>query len=230
MTTVNDIITAALKDINVLGAGETASSEDAADALTMLNQMLGQWQAQAVYVYGQRLVTFNCDGSQTYAIGPGATVDTTLPTAIDSANYVLNNISYPVAVIESREDYQNITLKTIVGTIPSAIFYQRDWPQGTIYVWPQPGTGSLVLVCKDVLTQYTSLADDTNVPPEYALAMRFSLAELLMPTYGVGPRPDIVAMATRARKVMKRNNLNIPMLGQPQEVLNNGRFSIYTGQ
>lgn len=230
MTTANDLISQALKDINVLAAGETLSPEDASDALAMLNQMLGQWQAQKIYVYGQRIVSFNCDGSQSYAIGPGQTIATTLPTAIDSATYNLNGITYPVTVLDSREDYENITLKAISATIPSAIFFQRDWPTGAIYVWPQPAGGSINLVTRDVLTTYTSLSDDVAVPPEYQLAMRFSLAELLMPTYGAGPRPDIAAMAARARKVMKRSNLNLPIMGQPQGVLHNGRFSIYTGQ
>jgi hypothetical protein len=230
MTTVSDLIQLALKDLNVLAPGEALSSEDAADALATLNMMLGQWQVQKLYVVGQRLVTFACTGAQTYAIGPSAAVDTVLPASVDSAQYTLNGITYPVSVLNSREDYENITLKSIAGTLPTAIFFQRDYPLGTIYVWPQPSVGSITLVTKDVLTEYASLSDDTAVPPEYALAMRFSLAELLMPTFGVGPRPDIVANAIKARKVMKRNNLSIPLMGQPQEVLNNGRFSIYSGQ
>jgi hypothetical protein len=44
MTTVSDIINQALKDVGVIGPGESASGDDAADALDALNQLLAQWQ------------------------------------------------------------------------------------------------------------------------------------------------------------------------------------------
>lgn len=44
MTTVGDIINQALKDVGVIGPGEAASGDDAADALEALNQMIAQWQ------------------------------------------------------------------------------------------------------------------------------------------------------------------------------------------
>ncbi|MGE5650943.1 MAG: hypothetical protein ACM34A_12170 [Bacillota bacterium] len=231
MTTAADIINMALKDIGVIASGETASAEDAADALMTLNQMIGQWQAQKSYVTGQQAISFNVTGEQTYSIGSGADINTTLPVAIDSAFYRLNGIDYPVDVLNSFEDYENITLKTITGTIPSAIFYRRDYPNGTIYVWPQPQTGSINLVTRDNLPTYAALTDPLNVPAEYELALRYSLAELLLVSFPQAtPRMDVVSMAQRARRVMKRNNLNIPMMGQPQEVLSNGRFSIYSGR
>lgn len=44
MTTAGDIINQALKDVGVIGPGESASGDDAADALDVLNQLIGQWQ------------------------------------------------------------------------------------------------------------------------------------------------------------------------------------------
>jgi len=44
MTTAGDIINQALKDIGLIGPGETASGEDAADAFTALNQLIADWQ------------------------------------------------------------------------------------------------------------------------------------------------------------------------------------------
>ena len=43
ISTVGDLITLALKDSGVLGAGQTALAEDMNDALSRLNMMLGQW-------------------------------------------------------------------------------------------------------------------------------------------------------------------------------------------
>lgn len=230
MTTVNDLITGALRDVGVIASGESPSADDAADSLEVFNQMIGQWQVLKMYVTGQHRVSFTATGAQTYTVGPSATVDIQLPVSIDSAFYTLNGIDYPVHVLTSFEDYEDITLKVLTGTIPSAVFFQRSAPTGTLYVWPQPNTGTLNLVVRDVLDTYTDLTTDITVPAEYALAMRLSLAELLLTAYSLPPRPDIAFQAAKARKVIKRNNLNIPMMGQPQELLNNGRFSIYTGQ
>jgi len=44
MSTVGDIINQALKDVGVIGPGESASGDDVADALDVLNQMIAQWQ------------------------------------------------------------------------------------------------------------------------------------------------------------------------------------------
>jgi hypothetical protein len=91
--------------------------------------------------------------------------------------------------------------------------------------------GTVNLVTRDVLNSYASLAEDIAVPPESALAMRMTLAE--MPAegaYGKVITPRYAAMAKNARKVMKRINLNLPMLGQPAELVSKGRFSIYSGQ
>lgn len=230
MTTVIDIITLALKDINVLGTGETAPAADASDCLSTLNQLLGQWQAQKMLVTGQHDVSFSATGAQTYTIGTGQAINAPLPVTIDQAFYRLNGVDYPLAVLSSFEDYENITMKTLAGTIPSVVFLQRGATTGTVYVWPQPSTGAIHLTLRDVLDTYASLSDTLTLPAEYLLALRYSLAEQVMPSYGVGPRPDIVALAARARRVLKRLNTQIPMMGQPPELIGNGRFSVYSGQ
>lgn len=229
MTTVSQLINLAMKDIGVLAAGETASAEDASDALKTLNQLLGQWQVLKSSVPGQQTVSFSATGAQSYTIGPGATVNAALPAAIDAAFYRLNGVDYPVSVLNSFEDYESITLKALTGTIPSVIFYERSAPTGLVYVWPQPSTGTINLVTRETIPAL-ALGDAINLPGEFELAIRYSLAELLLTNFGMQQRQDITAWAARARRVMKRANLNLPTLGQPSAVLNNGRFSIYTGQ
>lgn len=230
MTTASDIINQALKDAGIIASGETADASTFNDAADLLNQMIGQWQVDKVCVPGQHQQSVAINGSQTYTVGPGATVDVPLPVTVDSAFYRLGSIDYPVTVLDSFEDYESITLKTITGTLPDVVFYQRSYPTGSLYVWPQPNSGTLNLVLRDVLPTYSDTTADISVPAEYALAMRFSLAELLIVTFSMPQRPDIERQAAKARKKLKRNNLSVPMMGQPQELLNNGRFSIYSGQ
>lgn len=49
MATVRDVITAALRKPGVLGAGDTAAAEDAADALPVLQSMYLEWVASGAF-------------------------------------------------------------------------------------------------------------------------------------------------------------------------------------
>lgn len=230
MTTVSEIVKDALQDLNVYGPSDSVSAHDAQYCLRALNKMISQWQVQKMFVPGQHTQSFPCNGQQVYTIGPSAQIDTTLPVTVDAAYYRLNNIDYPLTVLHSFEDYSNITLKELDGTIPNVVFFQRQWPQGNVYVWPQPSQGQIFLVLRDILQQYESLTDDIEVPQEYALAMQYSLEEKIARTFGRQVTPDLRVDAKTARDVLKRNNIDIPMMGMPQGILSNGRFSIYTGQ
>lgn len=48
MATAQDVVTAALQELGVLAAGETASAEDAALALARLNEMLAAWELSGI--------------------------------------------------------------------------------------------------------------------------------------------------------------------------------------
>lgn len=50
MSTAGEIIDQALKDVGVIGTGEAASGEDAADALSALNQLIADWQVLPGFV------------------------------------------------------------------------------------------------------------------------------------------------------------------------------------
>ena len=57
MTTANEIIRDALRDLGVLDIGEAAPPEYAADAISVLNQMLHGWKAMGVDITHTDLAT-----------------------------------------------------------------------------------------------------------------------------------------------------------------------------
>jgi len=61
--TASSIINLTLKMAGVLGIGQTASAEDANDALTLLNAMLAQWQRKRWLVYSLDDVSFPATGA-----------------------------------------------------------------------------------------------------------------------------------------------------------------------
>lgn len=227
MTTVIDIIKLALKDINVLGSSEAPNADMAADALATLNQMIGQWQVEKLYVTAQQIVSVPMTGAQTYTIGPGAQIDVPLPARVDHAEWRQNTIDFPMRVVQSLEEYEEIDVKVLNG-IPEILFFQRSYPTGTIYVWPQSSVGDLRLTVRIPLTQYTTLTNDLNVPDEYVLAIRFSLAELLAPMFGIAAPNNIISLGRNARRVMKRNNTQILPLYMPNGVMDAYRYNIFS--
>lgn len=215
MTTVADIINLALKDVGVIGEGQTASGTTMDDAFATFNQMVGLWQADKLYVYAQKEVTATLTGATSYTIGTGGVIDVARPIKIDSAYWRSNNHDYPVQVLSSYEDYARVGSKGLTGSAPAAICYVPSYPLGTVYVFPASSEGSLRLVMRTDLPTFVDITDTVVIPPEYHSALRYSLGEYLSTTFQTPLRPDIPALAGRARKIIKRNNVSIPLAQMP---------------
>jgi hypothetical protein len=228
MTTVSDIINLALKDAGVLGEGETASAGMLQDTLSTLNQMIQLWQVEGHAVYALKDVSFPATGATSYTIGVGGNVNRARIDDIEGAFWQANGIDYPLQVIQSFEDYQRIGQKSLTGD-PCAVHYQPTYPLGVLYVYPAPSTGEVHITVPEEFTEYASSAEDLSLPKKYELAVRFSLAELLPAVFQVPARPDIATFAQRARKVLKRSNLRIPLLQMPAAALPRERFDVNRG-
>jgi hypothetical protein len=227
-TTVGDLLTLAMKDIGYLAANETASAGDLADAFATFKQMLGQWQIDGLMVYANAQVSFPLTGALSYAIGEGATVDAPRPSDVAFAFWRYGGHDYPLAVLQSDEEYQAICSKSLTSQ-PDAVRYSPTYPSGTLYVWPVATTGEIHLTVKLPQTQFTSVTNELGMPLEYEFAVRFSLAEVLAATFSMALRSDVAALARKARRILKRNNLAIPQLGMPGALVRQG-FNIAAGE
>ncbi|MRT30815.1 hypothetical protein [Herbaspirillum sp. CAH-3] len=229
MTTVFRIIELALRDINTVGEDEQLSPSIISDALDTLNQMIAQWTTEKQYVYAQKVVMFSANGSGSYTIGPGGTIDIALPAKIDAASWRDGLVDFPLQVVDSLEEWERIGVKTLSG-VPLGVFFQRLYPVGNLLVWPQAQSGQIRLVTRVGLDGYTSLTNDMMIPPEYQLAVRYSLAELMSMSLGVPISPDILRQAANARRVMKRQNTTVLKLDMPPGVPYRRIYKIYSDQ
>lgn len=227
-TTVLAVVTHALKDANVLGEGETPSADQSQDALATLNQMLALWQLENVYVYAQQDTSFSPDGSVSYTVGTGANVVMDRPPKIDALYWRIGTLDYPITLIDTFEQYESMAQKTEAGE-PLYAFYLPSYPTGTLYLTPQPSTGSVHIVSNVALPTANTLADDLILPPEYVLPVRANLTVLLCGTYGAPVRPSVAAAAVGGLKLLKRNNLRIQPLGMPGAIPTDARASIFAG-
>jgi len=142
------------------------------------------------------------------------------PLSIDSAFVRINTnsngipinnggLDYPIAVL-AVEEYEMIGLKTLNGPWPKALYYQPSETLGNIYVWPNPAQGEMHIFTDNLFQSYTSLYDPVILPQGYSMALRWCLAERLMPMYGkVNPTQIgmINAYAAQAKATVKRTNM-----------------------
>ena len=123
---------------------------------------------------------------------------------------ILNGgLDYPVAIL-ALEDYEMIGLKTLNGPWPKALYYQPSDPLGNIYVWPNPSQGEMHLFADTLFTRYGSLYDTIVLPQGYSMALRWCLAERLMPMYGKASQTQIAMItqfAAQSKATVKRTNM-----------------------
>jgi hypothetical protein len=228
MAVINDILKLALKDIGALGQNETPTSSEAQDALSTLNQMIAMWRTQSLTVYCQKQETLTATGALSYTVGPSGNLNIERPYAIDAAYWLDNGVSVPLVPIHSFEDYQDIGTKVLQGAA-SAFFYRPDFPQGQLFVWPSPNTGSIVLTMRIPMPIYTDITDTVTLPPEYEGAIRWNLAMMLCNSYGLQPTPAMSMYAKQTKRALKIINTSIKTMRMPDAVGSTLRYNIQAG-
>jgi hypothetical protein len=123
----------------------------------------------------------------------------------------INNggLDYPISIL-NVEDYQMIGLKTLNGPWPKALYYQPTETLGNIFVWPNPSQGEMHIFADNIFSEFTTIYDDINLPQGYTMALRWCLAERLMPMYGKASATQITMIngfAAQAKATVKRTNM-----------------------
>lgn len=233
MTTAVDLITLALKDIGALGIGQSIGPDDTADGLATLNMMLGAWQGERLSVYHLVDTALMSTGAQSYTVGVGGNFNVLRPIKISAAYARLNPgmsnpIDYPIKMIDAREDYVRIGLKSLVS-FPEFAFYDAAYPLGNLFLYPVPNsTFELHIVTMEALPQFSVPAAAINLPPEYTAAIRYNLAMWLAPSYQLEPQASLVRLAGNAKRIVKRMNVQIQTMTIPRGLASTQKYNIYS--
>lgn len=236
-TTGTDICTQALKKAGILGAGVDAEAEDLVDAQTDLNDMIAQWRRQRWLMFRLESLSFACTGALSYTIGPASNfVISPRPDRIESAfirqlNPTANQVDSPLQLIEARETYSRIALKS-QGSYPQYLWYDNKFPIGDLYPWPVPQATiyALHIQVKMVMDEITDMAADLSIPGEYFSAMKFNLARRLRSAYRLPADQELNNLASDALSVVRGANAQIPRLNTPPELSRGGLYDIYSDQ
>ena len=122
---------------------------------------------------------------------------------------VNGGLDYPVAIL-NVEDYEMIGLKTLAGPWPKALYYQPSETLGNIFVWPNPSQGEMHIFADTIFSRYNSINDPIILPQGFLMALRWCLAERLMPMYGKASQTQIAmiqSFAAQGKSTIKRTNM-----------------------
>jgi hypothetical protein len=207
MATVNDLISGSLRLANILGEGQTASGEQAANALTTLNDMIQAWNLDGLMLYGTTASTGTLVvGQDTYTVGSGGNFTFDRPVRISSMYQTYQGVSIPI-IETSYEEYSLITLKTQTSPIQRFYVYVNTAPLGTLIFWPVPSSANVITVTDDrVIAEFSSISTTLTFPPGYNRALRANLAMELCPEYGKEPSPSLVKMASESKADVRKAN------------------------
>jgi hypothetical protein len=210
-------------------SGTTLTVTDVSDGAIALGMTL----AGSGVAPGTKIVRFgsgaggNVNSDGTYTVNISQTVASTTisayyerPLNINSAFVRINTnengqpilnggLDYPITIL-NLENYELIGLKTLNGPWPRALYYQPSETLGTITVWPNPSQGEMHIFSDTIFQRFTSINDEIVIPQGYYMALRWCLAERLMPMYGKASPTQIQminSFAGHAKATIKRTNM-----------------------
>lgn len=239
-TTVRDLVTDAERELAVLAAGETASTEDLNLGLAALNRLVDQWAAERLMIYAQTRTQFTItSGTQNYTVGPGGDVNVARPTYVEHVNYQDTSFTNPVEFQLSAltdDAWSKVPIKTLTSARPTMFYYNASFPLGTLTLWPIPTATTLQgqLYAPEQVGEFTDLNTVVSLPPGYRRLIVKNLAVELANAFEKEPSPALVYAARSATMVVKRSNKAPMDMSIEGAALIQGRtrrffYSIFTG-
>ena len=162
------------------------------------------------------------------------------PQKIEQATLVLNGggtqeyIDIPIN-IRDREWWMNVRVKNLQTDIPTDLYYDADWPNGSIYLWPVPNYAYLLrLAIWGTLPKFPSLNYAFSLPQGYEDAVTMQLARDLvgpfMGTWGQ-QQEDNYKLAIKS---VQSNNIKSPRgitgdVGMPGVQNDMSDYNYYSG-
>lgn len=227
MSTALGIIKSAMRKSGILTKTETPSSDESADALEMLNDLLASWSNDSMVVYARTIESFALTGGDNeYTIGSGADFNTTRPIKIISAYIRSGSIDYPLRILDDV-NYSRITLKSTQATPSRYLNYDNGYPSAKIKLWPAPASAdTLYLVTEKPLASFT-LNETVDLPPGWRRALVYNLAMEIAPEYGQPVSQEIYAIAKDSKGEIRAAIM--AARGMEWETGATGGDNIYTG-
>ena len=134
-------------------------------------------------------------------------------------------LDYPVSIL-SLEEYESLGIKQLSGPWAKMVYYQPSETLGTLYVFPNPSSGELHLFASTIFRTFQNYYETITLPQGYNMALRWCLAERLMPMYGKASATQITLIngfSAQAKATIKRTNMKPPQVARYPDSLLMGK-------
>jgi len=181
--TAQRLIRLAYKDAGLVQDGDEPNGEQFADGLSRLNDLVNLWQTQGLKLFLIHDIAIPLVvGQGTYTMSPTGDIVMTKPLRIIQAyNLDQNSIRRPLVVL-SREEYTRLSQVTQTGQLNS-YFVDKQADSLIVHFWlvpdAQAATGTAHVITETQASSIVSLTDSDGFPVEWAMALRWGLADEL---------------------------------------------------
>ena len=181
--TATAIITKAYQDAQRLARFASLSSDQETDGLDRLNDIINLWQTQGMKLFldSEHTVTLVAS-QQLYSFRTSGDVNVSRPLEVKFASYWdSDSNSRPLQPI-AKQEWMSLSNRTTTGS-PNQYFVDTLYDRLNLYLWPIPdstaATGTLRVVVRAQATNPATIGATVVFPPEWAIALRWGLADEL---------------------------------------------------
>lgn len=173
MSTVNDIIADAYREIGVVGYEDAMDGAQAQMGLRYLYRMLRAWQVTD-HLWLSDDLTVNLTTAASYSL------TSVRPVRVHGARFVSSGVETPMCRM-TRQEYLDLPVKTSTGR-PTAFYFDAQRTSPVLYIWPVPASDDGTTIILDIereITEPLLRAGTLDVPAEWHDAVMFGLADRL---------------------------------------------------
>lgn len=220
--TANTLIYMALRNLNVVGRGQSATQQQINDGVYLLNELFDEWNAKGIMCYSLNIQSYNTIGvppnndtsGQYYTYGPGGNFDTgssPRPENITQGTWSVPGTTVPndLPMIQlTPQEYATIRAKQTTSTVATYFSYFPQAPLGKVYFWPVPRVATTVkFTTMESFPTTLTAASVIQFPAGYAKAIRYELIIALSRMYGKEVTPDVGAIYEDIKNDITLNNV-----------------------
>lgn len=207
-TTVTQFIHSSFRLIGAIASGETLETQELADALATLNQLVSSWNTEGASLASRKRLTQPVSFSNSYTLSER-------PIRIESASVNCGGIDSQLAIVDSA-GWEAVPEKAATSVYVRTLFCDYGYPTATVYIAPIPRlSGTLEVWIYVPLAAFASTSQEIDLPQGYEMALRYGLAMALLPEY---PRsqvdPTLPAQAQMYKAALAQlnalNHLHVP--------------------
>lgn len=238
----NAVIKDAFLDLGVFQPGQTPLAPDAQFALDALNQLVNGLQNQPLTIpFIKREVFSVVSGQSTYTMGPGGNFNTDRPSSLTGAGLLLPSTGATIGKNEisiaplTDDAYRAIHLKDLQSSMWTDYYFNPTYSGGlaSVFLWPTPNSPvyTLALYWGQSLAEFADLTTTYSLPNGVRSVFRYSLAELLSPSYGKEWTVVLERLKNKAMANFKRQNFKLTDSPVDQAMTRDrrGGYNIETG-